>query len=586
LVFGFGAFSACDGGSGSAPSAASDEKLPCGVVHVLERNCVSCHGRKPRMAAPMSLVTAADFRAQRPGGRVSELVLDRIASAARPMPPPPAARLDSAQVAEMRAWITSGARAAADGCRVRDTDANGGEGGGGQGSQPRDAAVTSTKDAAGSTTQPTSTTRAAWPMYGHDLANSRAALDETAITPSTVSSLTRAWEYTGAASSSTPAVFDGTLYLTSWDGTVRALAVTDGAEQWSTTLPSLIDSSPAVTATQIFVSDSKGSVHALDRRSGTLVWSVLVDPHPQVHLWSSPIYLEDAQLVVVGVASYEEIVSKPAVTFRGSVVALDAATGKERWRFYTTGADANEGAGVAVWATATVDVGRHALYVGTGNNYGQPSGPLEDSLLALDYDQGALLWSTQFMSDDIFSLEDSSGPDYDIGSTANLFAVAGQDAIGIGIKSGTYAALNRDSGHVEWKAQASPGGLFGGVISSPAYADGVVYVAGNDGAAGETIVSALDVESGQFAWQRRLPMQSFSGVAYAGGVVFVGTMAGTIYALAAADGSNLWSDVMPDVAGSAVVVDGALYVSWGYQLALGTSDPGLGGVIAYRSSAH
>ena len=68
-------------------------------------------------------------------------------------------------------------------------------------------------------------------------------------------------------------------------------------------------------------------MHALDRKSGALQWSQQLDPHPSVHLWSSPIYIEDARLIVVGVASYEEVELKETLSFRGSLVALDAADG-------------------------------------------------------------------------------------------------------------------------------------------------------------------------------------------------------------------------------------------------------------------
>jgi polyvinyl alcohol dehydrogenase (cytochrome) len=274
------------------------------------------------------------------------------------------------------------------------------------------------------------------------------------------------------------------------------------------------------------------------------------------------------------------VVDGPA-TFRGSVVALDAEDGDERWRFYTTAGDEREGAGVAVWATVSVDLERNALYVGTGNNYRAPGSDLADSLLAIDLAQGTRLWSKQFLPDDIFSLAGAEGPDYDVGSTANVFSGGGKDLVGVGVKSGVYAAFERDSGKQAWKTQVSPGGIFGGLIASPAYADGLVFAASNDAAADQTIVAALDAGSGEAVWQHKLDGQSFSGVAYANGVVFVATMSGTITALDASDGKALWHDAMPDVAGSPAIADGMLFVTWGYQLALSDGQPGTGGLIAY-----
>ena len=45
------------------------------------------------------------------------------------------------------------------------------------------------------------------------------------------------------------------------------------------------------------------------------------------------------------------------------------------------------------------------------------------------------------MADDVFSILDAAGPDYDIGAAANLFRADGRDLVGVGIKSGLYAAL-------------------------------------------------------------------------------------------------------------------------------------------------
>src|SRR6185295_725528 len=163
-------------------------------------------------------------------------------------------------------------------------------------------------------------------------------------------------------------------------------------------------------ATQVFAADGHGAVHALDRKTGKVQWSQRVDAHEQAHLWSSPIYVEDEGSVIVGVASSEEVVPDGPATFRGSVVALDADDGDERWRFYTTAGDEREGVGVAVWATVSVDLERKALYVGTGNNYRAPGSDLSDSLLAIDLVQGTRLWSKQFLPDDIFSLAGAEGP--------------------------------------------------------------------------------------------------------------------------------------------------------------------------------
>jgi polyvinyl alcohol dehydrogenase (cytochrome) len=583
---------ACGGGGGDDDGAATQpgDLAPCDVAQIVEQNCIRCHGSIRREGAPVPLLTPVDFQTSRQNQTVGARVVARISNPSAPMPPKPAAMLTQPQIDTLSAWINGGALGVANGCAIPDLSLAGGSGGasgsggaaghpmtmtgsGGMGSGGH-AGMPPAKDAG--TMMPTTTE---WPMYGGDLTNSRANLTETVISPSNVSTLTRKWTVNTGSVSATPVIADGVIYLPSWDAKLYALSVDDGSEVWTTTMPNLIDSSVAVTKSQVFVSDGHGWVHSLERSSGTIQWSQHVDMHPEAHLWSSPIFIEDENLIVVGIASHEEVVFKDAVTFRGSVVGLDATSGMERWRFATT--KASDGPGVAIWGTAAVDTKRKLLYIGTGNNYAAPGSELSDSMLAINYQDGSNVWHSQFMADDIFSLGGATGPDYDIGSTANLFTAGGKDLIGIGVKSGKYAAFDRDSGMMAWSTQVSPGGIFGGLISAPAYADGLIFAASNDPDAGQTVVAALDGMTGTVTWHHEMPMQTFSGVAYANHIVYVGTMASTLAALDATNGNVLWMDTMPDVAGSPVVLDGTLFVPFGYPLTLADGKPGTGGMIAY-----
>ena len=68
--------------------------------------------------------------------------------------------------------------------------------------------------------------------------------------------------------------------------------------------------------------------------------------------------------------------------FRGSVVALDGATGKQIWKSFSVvdppkalagknsaGAQLWGPAGAAIWGAPTIDVAKKVIYVGTGNSY-------------------------------------------------------------------------------------------------------------------------------------------------------------------------------------------------------------------------
>lgn len=490
----------------------------------------------------------------------------------------------------LSAWIEAGAKPGQPGCSADDAPADmtppERDGGGVviTHPDPEDAGVEPADAAQDAASEPEPETHANWPMFGADLANSRSNPLETTLTPDNVAGLRELWRFDGPATSCAPAVVDGVIYLAGWNGRVYALRLDDGSSVWTANLPDLIDSSPTITDRQVFVSDDNGSVHALDRATGARQWSRSVDGHEEAHLWSSPIYIPSAELVVVGVASGEEQVPKIGFSFRGSVVGLDADSGEIRWRFENASADTGSGPGIGSWGTAAVDEGRKLVFIGTGNNYEAPSGEYSDSLLAIDYESGELEWSRQFTDNDVYSIYGSQGVDYDIGSSANLFSVDDRDLVGIGIKSGDYFALARDSGEIVWRNRLGSGSVLGGVISASAYADGTIFVANNNFVLSTTRAVAIDAQSGDTSWSADLSGMTYAGVAHANGIVFFGSTSGTIQAFDAGSGEALWVDQTPNnqpIAGSPTVADGKLLVPWGYQWTLREGNAGRGGLTVY-----
>ena len=186
-------------------------------------------------------------------------------------------------------------------------------------------------------------------------------------------------------------------------------------------------------------------------------------------------------MIVVGVASVELAIPKPDYTFRGSIVALDAATGAVRWRVYTTANNAQQGAGVSVWSSAAVDSGRGLLYIGTGQTYEPPASPRGDALMAIEYATGAVRWVRQFTADDVYTIFGPApqGPDADLGAAPNLFRIGNRDVVGVGDKAGVYAVLDRDNGSTVWARQLPTGSRLGGIMTTAAYNAGRIYLASN-----------------------------------------------------------------------------------------------------------
>jgi polyvinyl alcohol dehydrogenase (cytochrome) len=357
---------------------------------------------------------------------------------------------------------------------------------------------------------------------------------------------------------------------------------------------------------------------ALDQNSGAVVWRTALDTHPFAVIASSPV-LEDGRLYV-GVSSGEEAASLAApgyvcCTFRGSVAALDAATGKILWQThmiddatYRNGDGTLSGfAGAAVWSSPTLDRNRKLLYVSTGNNYAAspavaeggaplPEGDHVESILALDLGTGAVRWSQRMTKGDIWTFGNAVGPDWDFGGSPNLFQVSidggVHDVIGAGQKSGVYWAVDADTHAVLWKTQVGPGGHLGGIHWGTATDGARVYVGVNDqmgtkytlggpanaadgGAIAVGSWAALDQASGATLWQVANPAMTapLNGASVNGplsvvnGVVFGGSMDtdGMMYAFDATSGKILWSFKSGgSVYGGPAIVDGVVYWGSGY----------------------
>ncbi len=370
----------------------------------------------------------------------------------------------------------------------------------------------------------------------------------------------------------------------------------------------------------IFGVGTSQSLVAVDQNSGALVWRTVLDPHPFAVVTSSPV-LDDGR-IYIGVSSGEEgasftVPGYPCCTFRGSIAALDPVSGKILWQtpmiedaaYRNADGTLTGFSGAAVWSSPTVDRNRKLIYATTGNNYSVsvavadagaplPAGDHIESIVALDLDTGAIRWSQRMTKGDVWTFSNSADPDWDFGSSANLFQVAidggVRDVIGAGQKSGVYWAVDADSHAILWKNQVGPGGHLGGIHWGTA-TDGVrVYVGVNDqlgtsyklGGAGEqagkpTAVgswAALDAVSGTTLWQVANPSMtaplngaSVNGpLAVVNGVVFGGSMDadGWMYAFDAASGKILWSFKSGgSIYSGAAIADGVVYWGNGYPQA-------------------
>jgi polyvinyl alcohol dehydrogenase (cytochrome) len=423
-----------------------------------------------------------------------------------------------------------------------------------------------------------------WPMYGHDLGGSRTNVSETQITRSTVGRLTAGWALADLVGvTGVPVVVDDIAYFTDWTGSVHAVHADDGKEIWSSQVGGSIVGSVALDDDLVFAS-SGATVVGLDRKTGKQRWTAKTDDHPQAQINASPIVVDG--LVLQGTASFENMMSKDTYSFRGSIAAFDAGTGKKRWQFFASDADAKSGAGAGIWSTPAVDAKRGVLYVGTGQSLAEPTSPFADSILAIDVHSGKLVWSKQFTYPDVFSNGHPTGKDADVGASPNLWTTDGRDLVGAGDKGGTYHAVDRETGKSVWDVQLAPGSAFGGEIGSAAFVDGTIVATSNIGDPKTNAptdfsrVFGIDPATGKKRWEsEKLTGKVFGPVCAVPGVAFVGTGGGELLAYDVKTGDQLWHAKAPDkCACGPAIVDGRVYWGYGFNLFGG---PAKGGLVTY-----
>jgi len=157
---------------------------------------------------------------------------------------------------------------------------------------------------------------------------------------------------------SSPVVAEGRVYFGSSDGHVYALDAASGALVWKHRTGDVVHASPALADGRVYVGSWDGKLYALDAKTGSEVWAFQagVDPllHNQQGFQSSP--------AIVGGVVYSGCRD-------GHVYALDAATGRELWNHDTQGSWVNSSPAVSAGQVhvATSDTALYkVLDAGTG----------------------------------------------------------------------------------------------------------------------------------------------------------------------------------------------------------------------------
>lgn len=385
----------------------------------------------------------------------------------------------------------------------------------------------------------------AWPQFG---ANPRNTGYAVGISGPGASEPQLAWRYDAETPTmnTSPVVGDGVVYVPgSGDpGLIHAVDIETGDQLWQFEPAGYASSSPALVGETLYVGTWGKRFYAIDTATGESRWRQKIGHRFGA---SSPVVVDgivyvgtngDGPLVVSGPEDEEDF---EACAF----LALDAETGDLQWQYREFGEKEN------IDSSPAVDDGR--VYFGA-----------ENSLYALATDTGDEVWTRDI------SIHPDSSP-----AVVDGVVYYGAPVDGTAETPAQVWALDASSGETLWTAGINDVSL----RTSPAVADGTVYVAASSrrvcagAGGGESECSgvtrgrlyAIDAATGDRQWTAPIKTDTRSSPAVADGVIYVGCRDGI--SAVTTDGEGAWRlsfdshrEDPPYVKSSPAVADGHVFI--------------------------
>jgi outer membrane protein assembly factor BamB len=475
-----------------------------------------------------------------------------------------------------------------------------------------------------------------WPAPNQDLGNRRVATSK--IDSGNVNQLGIAWTVpiqgggTFGNYASTPIVADGVVYTQDLTSNVKAIDLKTGQVKWAKNYNS-VDEGPngvALGYGRIYGATSDFAF-ALDKDTGAEVW------RSQRLTRNANEGIDMAPGVFDGTVYVSTVPGNAKKFYKGNGVgvlwALDANTGKPKWKFFTvpenlwSPAHVNVNSGGGLWhppafddnGDVYIDVANPAPWPGTnkfpwGSSRPGPN-PHTNTLVKLNRNDGKMIWERQVLAHDVYDWDLQLPPILTKDGNRNLVIVAG--------KLGYVYAIDAGDGTVFWKKSVGqhnghdhdnelalegqygqmpklpvtvlPGAL-GGVETQMALADDVVYAPIVNIASvfktqedlslkitkGTGAMVALNVADGSVKWQRDLPQPAYGAATVSNDLVFTTTFDGKVIALNRDSGSVAWEKQMPAGTNANVAIVGdTLITAASFPLGKGQQPV----IIAYRLGA-
>jgi outer membrane protein assembly factor BamB len=311
-----------------------------------------------------------------------------------------------------------------------------------------------------------------------------------------------------------PVVLDDTIYFGSTDGNIYALDIESGYMRWVYKTNGSINSVPIADTENIYIGSNDGSVYAVSQKDGELQWRFQTDSTVQstiIRTQKSVLFVSDG----------------------GHVYAVSPETGKEQYRLPNP-----------VWFYFTFQVYDDVIYFAPG----PPSRP--HSMGAFDIKSRQYLWILETRElDAVWYSFPALKDDALFFSTSDPYA---------DVWELDYYAYDRKTGELKWKysdfsqfgysLDTNLNELFDknlrllDYMAPSIWENLVIYTSG------DSIVRALDTESGTLVWEKAFDSYTTSAPTVAGNYLYFGVSASKVghpkgprlVCLSARNGKKMW----------------------------------------------
>jgi outer membrane protein assembly factor BamB len=313
------------------------------------------------------------------------------------------------------------------------------------------------------------------------------------------------WSFkTDGPIASSPAVFNGTVYIGSNDTHLYALDQQTGKEKWKYKTRGPVSSSPALDGGLVYFGSFDGRFYALDATTGTLKWSFAIEVAERrfeakgIHGNSSK-----EQMIPDAWDFYmsSPVIHKSRVYFgssNGNVYALNSETGNLVWKFSTQAV-----------VHASPAISGNVLFIGA----------MDSNFYALDADSGVEKWRFKAGEDMVNHNQ--------VGFQSSSAIVNG--IVYVGCRDAHVYALDELTGKKKWDYYTNRTW----VSATPAVSNGVVYAIANE-------AFALDARTGKLIYVFEKAEWSPSSIIVADGVAYAAQFTGRMLAHDTKTGKIAW----------------------------------------------